>query len=154
VPLRVGVDWVAGLKGLSLSDAVASVHTADDAMLQQRREAVLFAHFGLSGPAILDVSRTVARSDDAERLTLRLDLVPDLSRDELDRTLQASCRQGRRALISLMPDGLPRRLAECVAHVAGIPPERMGPDLAARGAPSAGRRAQRADAPDPGNPRV
>ena len=39
-------------------------------VLQQRREAVLFAHFGLSGPAILDVSRAVAHRGDSEPLAL------------------------------------------------------------------------------------
>ncbi len=129
VPLRVKPDWVADLKGMSLPDVVASVHSADDAMIQERREAMLFAHFGLSGPAILDVSRAVARSDDVERLTLHLDLIPEVSRDELDRRSQVSCRQGRRSLISLMPDVLPRRLAECRGGGRGDPPDRMGPDL-------------------------
>jgi predicted Rossmann fold flavoprotein len=129
VPLRVGVDWVADMKGISLVDVVASIHSAEGAMLQDRREAVLFAHFGLTGPAILDVSRAVARSDDVERLAIHLDLVPEVSREELDRALQASCRQGRRPVVSLMPEVLPHRLAEAVAGAAGIPPDRMGPDL-------------------------
>ena len=129
VPLRVGLDWVSDLKGISLADIVASVHAANGELLQHRREAVLFTHFGLSGPAILDVSRTVARSDDPERLTLRLDLIPEVSRDELDRTLQSSCRHGRRLALSLLPDVLPRRLAEALASVAAIPFDRMGPDL-------------------------
>jgi predicted Rossmann fold flavoprotein len=130
VPLRVAADWVAGLKGVSLPDAVAAVYTADGLMLQQRREAILFAHFGLSGPAILDVSRAVARAEDSDRLTLRLDLLPAVARDELDRTLQASCRRGRRPVIALLPEAFPRRLAERLADVAAIPPDRMGPDLA------------------------
>ena len=128
-PSGLRADWVSDLKGMSLADIVASVHSAEDAMLQERREALLFAHFGLSGPAILDVSRAVARSDDPERLTLRLDLVPEVTRDDLDRTLQASSRQGRRPVISLLPDVLPRRLTECVASAAAIPVDRMGPDL-------------------------
>jgi predicted Rossmann fold flavoprotein len=129
VPMRVEPDWVGDLRGVTLPDAVASIHDADRGLLQERREAVLFAHFGLTGPAILDVSRAVARSDDPRRLTLRLDLLPAVSREELDRTIQASSRQGRRALISLLPESLPRRLAECVTLVAGIPRDRMGPDL-------------------------
>ncbi len=129
VPLRVGADWVADMKGISLVDVVASIHSANEAMLQERREAVLFAHFGLTGPAILDVSRSVARSDDPESLTIHLDLLPEVAREELDRTLQASCRQGRRPVFSLMPDVLPRRLAESVVGASGIPPDRMGPDL-------------------------
>ena len=62
-------------------------------------------------------------------LTLRLDLQPDLSREDLDRRLQVESRQGRRAVISLLPAALPRRLNECLLAVAAIPPDRMGPDL-------------------------
>ena len=129
VPLRVGADWVPSLKGLSLPDAIASVHSGKNERLQERREAVLFAHFGLTGPAILDVSRAVARRGDSEPLTLRLDFTPDLSREELDRQLQSSCRQGRRAMATLLPAELPRRLTECILAAAAIPPNRMGPDL-------------------------
>jgi predicted Rossmann fold flavoprotein len=129
VPLRVKADWVPGLKGLSLPDVVASVYSARNELLAQRREAILFAHFGLSGPAILDVSRAAALHGDSEPLEVRLDLVPALPREELDRGLQTSSRQGRRALISLLPPELPRRLTECILKVAAIAENRMGPDL-------------------------
>ncbi len=129
VPLRVAAEWVADLRGVTLPDVVASIHAADGASLQERREAVLFAHFGLTGPAILDVSRSVARSDAPERLILRLDLLPDLTREELDRAIQSASRQGRRSLIALLPEPVPRRLAESVVQAAGIPGDRMGPDL-------------------------
>jgi predicted Rossmann fold flavoprotein len=129
VPLDAGAEWVAGLKGLSVADAAASVRDPDHGVIGRRREGVLFTHFGLSGPAILDVSRFVARSDCASRLTLRLDLVPEESQEELDRGLQAACRQGRRPPASLLPSALPRRLGECLVAVAGIPSDRMSPDL-------------------------
>jgi hypothetical protein len=129
VPIRVDADWVGDLRGVTLPDVVASIHAPGGGPLQDRREAVLFAHFGLTGPAILDVSRSVARSDDPRRLTLRLDLLPDVAREGLDRAIQASSRQGRRALTSLVPPSLPRRLAECMAMASGIPGDRMGPDL-------------------------
>jgi predicted Rossmann fold flavoprotein len=129
VPMRVAPEWVADLKGVTLPDVVASVHAAEGSPLQERREAVLFAHFGLTGPAILDVSRSVARSDDPGRLTLRLDLLPDVRREDLDRAIQTSSRQGRRSLISLLPESVPRRLAECLVLAGGIPRDRMGPDL-------------------------
>jgi predicted Rossmann fold flavoprotein len=129
VPLRVKADWVPGLKGLSLPDVVASVYSARNELLAQRREAILFAHFGLSGPAILDVSRAAALHGDSEPLEMRLDLLPALPREELDRGLQTSSRQGRRALISLLPPELPRRLTECIIKVAAIAENRMGPDL-------------------------
>jgi predicted Rossmann fold flavoprotein len=130
VPLRVASDWVRGLKGLSVPDVVVSVLGNQDEQLLARREAVLFAHFGLSGPAILDVSRAVSRHGDTGPLRLRLDFVPGLARDELESRLQASCREGRRAVVTLLPPEIPRRLAECLATVAAIPIDRMGPELA------------------------
>jgi predicted Rossmann fold flavoprotein len=129
VPLRVAAEWVPGLRGVTLPDAVASIYSSQGDVLGKRREAILFAHFGLTGPAILDISRAVARSSHPELLVLRLDLVPELPRVELDRNLQAACRQGRRAVVGLLPDPLPRRLAECLLPAAGIPLERIGPDL-------------------------
>ena len=129
VPLKVRADWVPGLKGLSLSDVVASVYSVGNELRAQRREAILFAHFGLSGPAILDISRAAAIHGNSESLELRLDLVPTLSREALDKCLQSSSRQGRRTLLSLLPAELPRRLAECVLRVATITDNRIGPDL-------------------------
>jgi predicted Rossmann fold flavoprotein len=128
VPLQVAAEWVTGLRGLSVPDAVVSV-VAGNTVLERRREAVLFTHRGLSGPAILDVSRAAVRRGESEALALRLDLQPDVSREDLHRRLQVESRQGRRAVLSLLPDSLPRRLNECLLGVAAIPPDRMGPDL-------------------------
>jgi predicted Rossmann fold flavoprotein len=129
VPLRVAADWVPSLKGVSLQDAVASVRTAGGDVLQQRREALLFTHFGLSGPSILDVSRAAAHRLASEPLTLWLDLVPTVPREDMDRRLQKASRQGRRAAATLFPDEIPRRLAETLLGVAAIPANRAGPDL-------------------------
>ena len=128
VPLRVEADWVPGLRGLSVPDAVVSV-VAGTTVLAHRREALLFTHRGLSGPAILDVSRAVACASQSDTLTLLIDFQPNLSREDLDRQLQVESRHGRRPVISLVPDALARRLGECLLTVASIPADRMGPDL-------------------------
>jgi predicted Rossmann fold flavoprotein len=129
VPLRVVSDWVPSLKGVTVEDAVAAVVDPSGRVLAERREAVLFAHFGLTGPAILDVSRAVARHDGAERLGLRLDFVPGVSPESLDQQIAASSRSGRPKVGSLVPASVPRRLADALVLAAGIPPERVGPEL-------------------------
>jgi predicted Rossmann fold flavoprotein len=128
VPVRVGLDWASGLKGLSVPQAVATVY-AGGRLLQARREAVLFTHRGLSGPAILDVSRAVTRCADADGLELRLDFLAGFSHEDLDARLQLEARRGRRNVASLLPEELPRRLAECLVIAAGIPADRIGPEL-------------------------
>ena len=132
VPLRVAADWVPTLKGLTIPDAFARVRIGPGPgpALLERREAVLFAHFGLTGPAILDVSRAVARHDGPETPELVLDFLPDLRPEALDATLQAACRSGRRAVAGLLPSQIPRRLADALLTASGTPSDRMGPDLA------------------------
>jgi predicted Rossmann fold flavoprotein len=129
VPLRVEADWVPGLKGLTVPDALARVQIGPGPPRIERREAVLFAHFGLTGPAILDVSRAVARHDGPEPAELVLDVAPDLSPDAIDAQLQADARSGRRAVSGMLPPSIPRRLAGALLGAAGIVEDRMGPDL-------------------------
>src|SRR5215469_11477415 len=59
VPVTVAVPWVAELRGVTLPDVAVRV-VEQDRTLTSRRGSLLFAHFGLSGPVILDVSRAVS----------------------------------------------------------------------------------------------
>ena len=129
VPLRVSAEWVPGLKGLTISDLVASIRGATGPALLERREALLFAHFGLTGPAILDVSRAVARHDGPEPLDLALDFLPDVRAEVFDQALQAAARAGKKGVVGLLPDAIPRRLADALLVAAEIPPGRTGPEL-------------------------
>jgi predicted Rossmann fold flavoprotein len=130
VPLRVAADWIPGLKGLTVPDVRAAVHGPLGPARLVRREAVLFAHFGLTGPAILDVSRAVARHDGSDRLDLVLDFAPEDRLEALDLQLQSACRAGRKPVAGLLPANLPRRLAEALLGASGIAADRMGPELA------------------------
>ena len=129
VPLRVAAAWVGELKGLTLPEIRASVLDASGTCLIERREALLFAHFGLTGPAILDVSRAVARSETPTSLVLALDLLPDVSPDRLEQAIQAASRSGRKSVGNLLPPEIPKRLADVLVETAGIPSDRVGPDL-------------------------
>lgn len=129
VPIRVAAEWVPHLKGLTLPDVVASVRGTKGPALIERREALLFAHFGLTGPAILDVSRAAARHAGPEPLDLVLDFAPDIRAEVLDQQLQLSARSGRRLVAGLLPDHLPHRLAEALLNASAIPSTRIGPDL-------------------------
>lgn len=129
VPLRVSESWVQGLKGITIPDVVAKIQGKAGPCLIERREALLFAHFGLTGPAILDVSRAVARHEGPDTLDLVLDFVPAQRREQLDQQLQSACRSGRRQVAGLLPTELPRRLADALLAATGIASDRLGPDL-------------------------
>jgi hypothetical protein len=129
VPLRVGDGWVPTLKGITARDVRAAVVTGQGTVLQERREALLFAHFGLTGPAVLDVSRAVARSDHPERLHLELDFAPSWPAETLEAQLQSASRQGRPLVVGLLPEIIPRRLSEALMSAGGVPVDRIGPEF-------------------------
>lgn len=129
VPLRVRAEWVAALKGVTVPDVSVSVIDGEGAVRIERRESLLFAHFGLSGPAILDVSGLIARSGPSEARSLRVDWIPTWRADALDQHIQPESRVGRRGVSNLIPESLPKRLAEALVLAAGIPAHRVGPEL-------------------------
>ncbi len=130
VPLRVDAEWVRSLSGVTVVDATASIVetiSTSARQLDSRREAVLFTHAGFSGPAVLDVSRTVARH--LEPLSLRFDWIPTITLDRLEQELAAAVRVGRAKVASLLPASLPRRLVDALLEQSGIPVDRIGPEL-------------------------
>jgi len=70
------------------------------------REAALFTHRGLSGPAILQVSSYWRRGD-----TVHIDFLPDAAQDWLVAAKQANPRA---TLRSALRTGLPQRLADAL----------------------------------------
>ena len=104
---------------------------AQRAVLAQRRGSLLFAHFGLSGPAALDVSREVSAHPRGRRPTLLCDFLPEVSIEQLDAMLaDASLRAGRRNVGGLLDRWLPHRLAETLVEQVGLDAQRRAAELA------------------------
>ncbi|MCX7806425.1 MAG: NAD(P)/FAD-dependent oxidoreductase [Planctomycetota bacterium] len=83
------------------------------------RGEILFAHFGVSGPAILDLSNAFAAMG-CTTAALTLDFFPDTRRDRLDSILlERFAETPGRLLPSALEGLLPRRLAEKAAELCG-----------------------------------
>jgi predicted Rossmann fold flavoprotein len=79
------------------------------------REAMLFTHRGLSGPAILQASSYLAADD-----SLLVDLLP--ARDALEWLLSRKRERPRIALRTALGEVLPQRLAQALAPEEDAPP--------------------------------
>jgi predicted Rossmann fold flavoprotein len=129
VPITVAVPWVAELRGVTLPDVKVRV-VEETRTLVARRGSLLFAHFGLSGPVILDVSRVVSGHATPEALTLEIDLLPDVTEPALDEWLRAeTSAAGKKQLAAIPATRLPRRLAEVLLVHAGLPSDRKAAAL-------------------------
>jgi predicted Rossmann fold flavoprotein len=128
-PLTVAAPWVAGLRGITIPDTRLRVLESQQS-LAERRGSLLFAHFGLSGPVALDVSRWISGHAQPDALRLEIDLLPDMNEAELAAYLrQESASAGKKQLAGVLASRLPRRLCETLLTLAGLAVERTAAAL-------------------------
>ena len=95
------------LSGTSV-DAELSVRAPNGKVLDRVRGAMLFTHFGISGPAVLDVSRHWIAAQPA---TLSANLLPGETFESLESAFLDEARRNPRATVaSLLRGRLPERL--------------------------------------------
>ncbi len=129
VPLTTSAPWVHDLRGVTLPDVTVSI-LEDNRSLASRRSSLLFAHFGLSGPAALDVSRVVSGHPKPASLIAEVDLLPDMKDSALAEWVrnEAACA-GKKQLALVLAQQVPRRIADAVLHLATIPADRRCAEL-------------------------
>jgi predicted Rossmann fold flavoprotein len=133
VPLETNLAWVHDLKGITVPDVAVTVVKRRPASggqagapasrpLASRRGSLLFTHFGLSGPAVLDISGAVTGDPDPATLDLACDFLPAQNDAELDDALRHRAgAEGKKPVTGILPDVLPRRLVEALLVLAEIP---------------------------------
>ena len=137
VPVTTRAPWVQPLQGVTMPDTI--VRLVDSArkdsaqkpgVLDERRGSLLFTHFGLSGPVVLDISRAISGHPRPQSLSLICDLLPGQTEAALDELLRTQAGvSGKRHVVSVLPEQLPRRLVETLAAVAELPLDRKAAEL-------------------------
>ena len=129
VPLTSPEGWVADLRGLTLGDVTLTV-SDDGKTLSRRRGGLCFAHFGLTGPAPLDVSKAVSSHPAPAGLALEADLLPGDSEPAVDEFVRTeTAANGKQLLAVVLAGKLPRRLADAAVARAGLPADRRAAAL-------------------------
>ena len=147
-PLTSDEPWVTSLAGVTLDALVRVVDPVaakaplsaksrrlgmGPGVLMERRGALLFTHFGLSGPAAMDVSRAVSGRNPRD-LELRIDFLPDVPEHQLEQQLRnASQLHGKRQLNSCLPETLQKRLVAALLAQAGLSGETKMAELSRQG---------------------
>lgn len=127
VPLLTAEAWSKeALQGLSLRNVGITTKVGKKTVLTDRGD-MLFAHFGVTGPAILRASAHIVGKH-AERPKLLINLFPDST--DLDKDLQAVIaekpnRQTKNSLEQLLPP----KLIPVMLQLSDIPPDRINRDL-------------------------
>lgn len=113
VPLLLHEQFFHGaLSGIS--HEVALMTRVKDKLVDRRSGSLLWTHFGISGPIVLDASRFwVAPHTQGQKVELFLNFFPDQSFDDIDRWLsKTGTIAGRQTLAGLLSERLPLRVAK------------------------------------------
>ena len=111
-------EWVRRLQGLSLKNVTLTLQSGKKRLYREQGE-MLFTHFGISGPLVLEMSCHLP--DKLEEARVELNLKPALTPEQLDARLQREfAAQNRKQLRNVLPSLLPGRLAEEFPALAGV----------------------------------
>jgi predicted Rossmann fold flavoprotein len=135
VPLTSPATWVNDLSGVTITDVKIELIASEPRGLSPRsaatrRGSFLFTHVGLSGPAPMDISRVVTERPQAGLWQAVCDFVPSMNDQQITEHLQsAATRDGRRGVLNLAAELVPRRLAESIMSRANIPADRRAAEF-------------------------
>jgi len=124
VPISIHEPWVRSIPGVSLQNV--KITTFQNEIKQGvTKGKILFTHFGLSGPAILNMSRDIGELLKYGKVTLSLDLLKDTDQGDLNKKLQIMfteerSRKFKNSLVGLVPTSI----RPIIIKLSNIDPEK------------------------------
>lgn len=121
VGLTIGEKWPTLLMGLSLKNVRVQAKVGKKKIYDELGE-MLFTHFGVSGPLIIELSSHMP--ENFESVSVTLDMKPALTEEQVDLRLQREFTQNaRKQLSSVLVELMPARMGPVFAQVCGLSPE-------------------------------
>ena len=121
VGLTIDEKWPKLLMGLSLKNVRVSAQMGKKKIYDEQGE-MLFTHFGVSGPLIIELSSHMP--EDFSAVNVTLDMKPALSSEQIDQRLQREFQENvRRQLSSVLVNLMPARMGPVFAQLCGLVPE-------------------------------
>ena len=129
VPMETAEDWAARLQGLSLRNVEVTILDGKKELYREFGE-MMFTHYGVTGPLILTASSVVQKKLAAHPLTLRINLKPALTEEQLDarilREFEAAKNKQFKNVIGAL---YPAKLIPVMIERSGIPEEKPVHDI-------------------------
>ena len=121
VGLTIEEKWPTLLMGLSLKNVRVQAKVGKKKIYDEQGE-MLFTHFGVSGPLIIELSSHMPER--FEDVDVTLDMKPALTGEQVDLRLQREFAQNaRKQLSSVLVELMPARMGPVFAKVCGLSPE-------------------------------
>ena len=129
VPIETAEDWIPRLQGLSLRNVEVTILDGKKELYREFGE-MLFTHYGVTGPLILTASSVIQEKLQGHPLTMRINLKPALSEEQLDarilREFEAAKNKQFKNVIGAL---YPAKLIPVIIELCGIPEEKPVHDI-------------------------
>jgi len=118
--IKIKEGWAKNLQGISLKDVKISVFQNKKKQLQEEGE-ILFTHFGISGPAVLNISGKVGDLLEKGEVKICIDLFPLLNQEELGNGIEDDLKKyTNRTVKNILSAFVPEKLAEFLLDITKI----------------------------------
>lgn len=115
VPLKTKETWPTQLQGIGFDDVEVVLMENNKKIAHQRGE-IVFTHFGISGPAVLNISRDIINLP----AQIILDFYPNQSFDDLSGAIEKDfSSNGKKSAKNILARIMPERLAETIFENIG-----------------------------------
>src|SRR3989344_4404449 len=119
-PIKLKEKWVANLQGISLKDVKINVLYNGKKQFSESGE-IIFTHFGISGPSVLDISSRVGKLLEKKGIKISFDLFPNLNHEELKKELEEYLKgYPKKTIKNILSDFTAEKLAEVLLDIAEI----------------------------------
>ncbi|MFW6135098.1 MAG: NAD(P)/FAD-dependent oxidoreductase [Elusimicrobiota bacterium] len=123
-PIRTTEAWVKELQGLTLKNVSLQLFQKGKKR-DERFGEMLFTHFGISGPIVMDMSKHIGQLLKKGNVKLWLDLKPALDFKKLDERIQRDFQEFRgRMFKNSLKKLLPASMIEVMVKLSGIDGEK------------------------------
>jgi len=123
-PVKTSDGWAKELQGLSLKNISLQLFQ-NNKKKDERFGEMLFTHFGVSGPIVMDMSKNIGELLKSGPVKLILDLKPALDFKKLDRRIRRDFQEFKGRMFKNSLKGLlPLSMIPVIIKLSGIGPEK------------------------------
>ncbi|MEK7732873.1 MAG: NAD(P)/FAD-dependent oxidoreductase, partial [Planctomycetota bacterium] len=121
--------WVKALQGAPIKNATIIAYQRNKKVAEHFGEA-LFTHYGISGPAILDISKTIVECLSNGPVQLHIDFKPNHALEKLDETLLHQIRKfGSKTIKSCLTLFISEKVAHVFLGICNIDPQKKASQI-------------------------
>ncbi|MEI6266793.1 MAG: NAD(P)/FAD-dependent oxidoreductase [bacterium] len=118
-PIEIEESFISKIMGVKFPVTISA--TVRDEPLIQRSGDIIFTHFGISGPAAMSIAGIVAPKIGKEVIKLSIDLIPNMSEEELDKMLLEQIEKyPKKSAGNIIAGVLPKSVAELIASISKL----------------------------------